>query len=106
MLMPMIENNEYNYYAIEYFGLEVLIPIIGLCMVAQTTYSIKSKAEYLANTMIYNIYRLIDIQEAYPQYKIYDTAEIKKDAANATQPYKDKIADMDRTVLNENPSNK
>ena len=106
MLTPMIAEDEYNYQVIQYYGLEVLIPILSLCAIAQTTYSIKAKAEYLANVMVYNIYRMIDIQKAYPEYKIYDTTEIKKDAANATQPYEEQLNLMNKTAIAETPSSK
>ena len=106
MLTPMIAKDEYNYQVIQYYGLEVLIPILSLCAIAQTTYSIKAKAEYLAHVMVYNIYRMIDIQKAYPEYKIYDTTEIKKDAANATQPYEEQLNMMNKTAIAETPSSK
>lgn len=102
----MITKDNWNYAIIQYYGLEVLIPIIGLCMVAQTTYSIKAKAENLANTMIYNIYSLIDIQKTYPEYQIYDSTAIKKDAAAIVNPYKEQMEQMNRSVLNETPTNK
>ena len=56
--------------------------------------------------MVYNIYRMIDIQKAYPEYKIYDTTEIKKDAANATQPYEEQLNMMNKTAIAETPSSK
>lgn len=106
ILTPMISDNEYNYQVIQYYGLQVLIPVLSLCAIAQTTYSIKAKAEYLANVMVYNIYRMIDIQKAYPEYKIYDTTEIKKDAANVTQPYEEQLNLMNKTTIAETPSSK
>lgn len=104
ILFPMIETGTYDYSVIEYYGLEIMVPAMSLCAIAQTTYGIKSKAEYLANVMIYNISRLIAIQKENPEYQIYDSSAAKEDAYNATAAYEEQINEMNRNTLMETPS--
>lgn len=108
LILKLFATDQYAYistFTLNY-GLYIYTPTNLLATAVTLGYQIKSKIEFIANSKLYEIFAMVDLQEKYPQYEIYNTVEIRKDVDSIIKPIDEQIDVTYKQSLSENASTK